>query len=360
MAQCPPNLLICGNSCIANSTDPLNCGSCEKRCDITDTTVAFCSPQGCKSAPSCTSPLINCNGRCILNSTDILNCGQCGNSCVAPANGGVAFCSKGICTANCPSQLTPCGGGITGPTTCLNGPCSSTSASISSSTTVFSSTSTGGTPTSTTSSSPTSTGYHTSSPGSTLSAGTTAGIGIGCAVVGALLAGLFVFFILSRRNHRNPNYQQSGVPSNGREYAQQEKSGVTTTMSNVDRLLPQPTEDDAIIAGLSKIRDAIKNHVQNYYHAAPVDPKVVDEAGLVELASALGISTSGIVDLLLNPATRMAVLRIYLGYLILSRCDGQPNTKLSFLPSEVSVLAVSDGGARANTAGKSDFEADVH
>jgi len=134
---------------------------------------------------------------------------------------------------------------------------------------------------------------------------------------------------------------------------QQEKSGVTTTVANVDRLLPQPTEDDAMIAGLSKIRDAIKNHVQNYYHTALVDPKMVEEGGLVELARVLAIPTSGILDLLLNPATRVQMLRLYLGHLILSRCSGQLDTTLSFLPSEVSALAASDDGAKAITAGKS-------
>jgi hypothetical protein len=133
----------------------------------------------------------------------------------------------------------------------------------------------------------------------------------------------------------------------------QEKSGVTTTVANVDRLLPQPTEDDSMIAGLSKIRDAIKNHVQNYYHTAPVDPKLMEEAGLVELARVLAIPTSGIMDLLLNPATRIPILRLYLGHLILSNCSGQPDTTLSFLPSEVSALAASDSGAKAITAGRS-------
>jgi len=189
-----------------------------------------------------------------------------------------------------------------------------------------------------------------------VASGTVAGIGIGGAIAGALLAGLIVFFILSRRNRPQASYQQHPAsdihPSMG-GYMKEEKSGATTTVANVDRLLPQPTEDDAIIAGLSKIRDAIKNHVQNYYHTAPVEPKMMEEAGLVELARVLAIPTSGIMDLLLNPATRVPILRLYLGHLILSRCSGQPDTTLSFLPSEVSALAASDYGAKAITAGKS-------
>lgn len=127
-------------------------------------------------------------------------------------------------------------------------------------------------------------------------------------------------------------------------------------MTNADRLLPQPAEDDALTSGLSKIRDGIKNHVQNYYHTAPVDPKMVDETRLVDLAKALAVQTSDILDLLLNPATRTPVLRIFLGHLILSRCNGQTNGTVSFLPSEVAALAAADSGTRNTTAGKCAYE----
>jgi hypothetical protein len=193
------------------------------------------------------------------------------------------------------------------------------------------------------------------SASSNVPVGAAAGIGIGCAAVGTLLAGLIVFFILSRRNRRKPSYQHPDISPNNGKYMPQEKSGVTTTVANVDRLLPQPTEDDAMIAGLSKIRDAIKNHVQNYYHTALVDPKTVEEAGL-ELARVLAIPASGILDLLLIPATRVPMLRLYLGHLILSRCSGQPDTALSFLSSEVSALAASDSESKPSQLVNLDFE----
>jgi hypothetical protein len=124
-------------------------------------------------------------------------------------------------------------------------------------------------------------------------------------------------------------------------------------VTNIDRLLPQPAEDDVIIGGLSKIRDGIKNHVQNYYHDAPIGPRMVDEARLVELATVMAIPTSGIVDLLLNPATRIPMIRLFLAHLILSRCSEKTDGTVSFLPNEVSALAALhiDG---SDTAGKSD------
>lgn len=121
-------------------------------------------------------------------------------------------------------------------------------------------------------------------------------------------------------------------------------------MTNVDHLLPQPAEDDVIIGGLSKLRDSIKNHIQNYYHNAPVGPKKVDEARLVELARATAIPTSAISDMILNPATRMPMIRLFLGHLILSRCSGRTDGTPSFLPNEVSALAASYTWAKDTTA----------
>lgn len=186
------------------------------------------------------------------------------------------------------------------------------------------------------------------------------GIGIGSALVGALLAGLIIFLLL-RRKHRQARYQKQQLPSNEGGYVEQEKCDVAATrthvrggpVTNIDRLLPQPAEDDVIIGGLSKIRDDIKNHVQNYYHNAAVGPRMVEDARLVELAGVMAMPTSGIADLLLNPATRMPMIRLFLAHLILSRCSEQTDRTASFLPNEVSALATLHIGGN-DTAGKSD------
>ena len=128
------------------------------------------------------------------------------------------------------------------------------------------------------------------------------------------------------------------------------QSGMVT---NIDRLLPQPAEDDAIIGALSKIRDGIKNHAQNYYHNGPVRHDAVDEARLVELANTIAMPTSAIRNLLLNPATRVPTIRLFLGHLILSRCTGRTDG-LSFLPSEISNLSTFPTATGGTTACKSD------
>jgi hypothetical protein len=189
-------------------------------------------------------------------------------------------------------------------------------------------------------------------PSPNISTGEVAGIGIACAIAGAILAGLILFFLLSRRFRRQANYRPQDVPQNNEGYLHQEKSGISTTVTNVDRLLPQPAEDDALASGLSKIRDGIKNHVQNYYHNAPVDPNMVDQTRLVDLARVMVMPTSAISDLLLNPATRIPMLRLFLAQLILSRCIGNTDKTSSFLPGEVAALAVADTGNKNTTAGK--------
>ncbi|PMD33495.1 hypothetical protein L207DRAFT_639594 [Hyaloscypha variabilis F] len=178
-------------------------------------------------------------------------------------------------------------------------------------------------------------GAHITSP-------VAAGIGIGSAALGAIIAALLFFFIRSRRKSSSATYQQHDFAARREDEPRNEKFDVSTTVKNIDHLVAQPTEDDAMISELSMIRDHIKNHVQNYYHTAPVDPKTVDEAGLDGLARVLGISTSAVVGLLLNPATRIPTLRVFLAHLILSRCSGGSDTTQSFLPREVANFAASD------------------
>lgn len=195
--------------------------------------------------------------------------------------------------------------------------------------------------------------------GGKVSTGAAAGVGIGCALIGALLAGLVVFF-LSRRKRRQAIYPQQHLPPNATGYVEQEKSGTAATnayarggvVTNVDRLLPQPAEDDTIIGGLSRIRDSIKNHVQNYYHSSAVNHDAVDVARLVELADATAIPASVLKDLLLNPATRVSMIKLFLAQSILSRCSGQAGGQQSLLPNEVSILAASSTSADRSDGGK--------
>ena len=192
--------------------------------------------------------------------------------------------------------------------------------------------------------------------GTKLNHGAVAGIGVGSALAGALLAGLIVF-VLFRRKRQQSSYPQQHLPFNGAGYMGQEKYGVVATTreirgataTNIDRLLPQPAEDDAIVGGLSKIRDGIKNHVQNYYHTGLISHEMVDEPRLLDLSQATGIPASTLLKFLFNPATRLPTIRLFLGHMILSRCQGRRDGQPSFLPSEVSGLAAYQSSINANS-----------
>jgi hypothetical protein len=169
--------------------------------------------------------------------------------------------------------------------------------------------------------------------------------------VGAFIAGLIAFLLFRRK--QQPVYHQQHAPYDGAGYTGQEKPGVIVTNAAVgggavDRLLPQPAEDGAVIGGLSSIRDSIKNHVQNYYHNAPVSPEMIDEASLVEMAHATAMTTGSIRNLLLNPMTRVSMIRLYLSHLVLSRCLGWHDAAQSFLPDEVSSFVASPSASSAS------------
>jgi hypothetical protein len=179
-----------------------------------------------------------------------------------------------------------------------------------------------------------------------ISKGAAAGIGIGAALFGALIAAL-LFFLLFHRKRSQKSSLQRHLPVSDEAFWDQRKQGMIATVTptkggivtNIDHLLPQPAEDDAIIGGLSKIRDGIKNHVQNYYHDGPVDPAMIDETKLAQFANTEKIEPSTLMHLILSPATRLATIRLFLAHMILSRCLGRNNDLSSFLPIEVSALA---------------------
>jgi len=68
-------LIECGDTCVDNSTDESNCGSCGNTCESYERCIAgvcdFVCPPG----------LIKCSDTCVDNSTDENNCGSCGNVC---------------------------------------------------------------------------------------------------------------------------------------------------------------------------------------------------------------------------------------------------------------------------------------
>lgn len=160
-----------------------------------------------------------------------------------------------------------------------------------------------------------------------------AGIGIGSAAVGAMIAALIFFFILPSRKSSPESYQQQDFALDERGPAGNEKFDVSTTVTNIKHLVPQPIEDDAMTRDLTTIFVAIKDHIQNYYHIT--QRQMVDEERLNELSRATAIPSRDIVGLLHNSRTGIPTLRLFLACYILSRCAEQSDEAQSFLPDEV-------------------------
>jgi len=167
------------------------------------------------------------------------------------------------------------------------------------------------------------------------------------------LAFLFFFMRYKKHNRQQPisAYAQHVRPHP--EASTQEKSpmvAVTNDVVLVDNYLPQPAADDNITGDLSRLRDKIKDHVQSYYHLLPVNGQMVDQTRLQEVAAGVGIPASKMKELLLHPPSRLLAIRLYLAWLILSRCGGQGQARTSFLPVEVASFAsLISGVDKANT-----------
>jgi hypothetical protein len=125
----------------------------------------------------------------------------------------------------------------------------------------------------------------------------------------------------------------------------------STVTGSIDHLLPQPVEDDAIIKDVSRIRDNIKNHAQTYYHSEAVPEAKINSHALAEIAEAAGMSSTTLTGLLSNPSTRGDAIRLYISYIVLSRCEDSRFPSL--LPQEIASLAVAIPRHGGNKAGKS-------
>ncbi len=183
--------------------------------------------------------------------------------------------------------------------------------------------------------------HHSSPKG--ISPGASAGIGIGCAAAGALIAAVLIFFILRRRRHNNRHDAGEFSPTdkNPSSFKQAEATtrsldpGSTSGSSAfalAERDLPLPLEDAAIGGELSRLQTLIKNYAQSYYHTSSVATRNADPS---DLGSNLPIPASRLAGMLADPRTRIAAIRFCLMWIITSRnaLNSEPNQSL--LPLEV-------------------------
>jgi hypothetical protein len=112
-------------------------------------------------------------------------------------------------------------------------------------------------------------------------------------------------------------------------------AGKRSSVAALGSGLPQPLEDKAISGDVSKISNAIKNHVQSYYHTSRVNPGLIDFEDLHALGSGLPVSVGTLTTLIGNSATREIALRFIIAWVIILRLQPSKDPSKSLLPSEV-------------------------
>ncbi|KAI4122381.1 MAG: hypothetical protein LQ338_005854 [Usnochroma carphineum] len=189
-----------------------------------------------------------------------------------------------------------------------------------------------------------------------VSPGAAAGIGVGCAVAGALIAAAIVALLFWRRRRRRPA-RSDVIALNG--FGSVEKSVASPDPSSpegaIERNLPQPAEDQALGGEMSRLRTSIKNHVQSYYHTNGVRGSV-DQAALgIVAAGNMPLIASTLGSLLSNPSTRITAIRFCIAWVAISRIDYNCEPSRSFLPPEIASCLVSIAGAREDPSTRMAF-----
>lgn len=201
----------------------------------------------------------------------------------------------------------------------------------------------------------TSNGTSPARPGSNnISPGAAAGIGIGCAIAGALIAAAILVFFFRRRRRRAPA-RSDAIPLNG--FGSVEKTVASpdsiSPAGMIERNLPQPAEDQALGGEMSRLKTAIKNHVQSYYHTNSVKGSV-DQVALGLIATGnMPLIASTLGSLLSNPVTRMTAIRFCITWTVVSRIDPNCEPSLSFLPPEIASCLRSISSTRDDPSSKS-------
>ena len=84
---CPTGTTACHGACVDLTSDPDNCGACDRLCES-----GACQNGEC--VDSCAPPETICAGVCTDTRFDSNNCGSCGNACPPEASN----CCYGGCT----------------------------------------------------------------------------------------------------------------------------------------------------------------------------------------------------------------------------------------------------------------------
>jgi hypothetical protein len=173
-----------------------------------------------------------------------------------------------------------------------------------------------------------------------ISAEAAAGIGIGSAIIGALLALLAGWICLGKRRsgkREGQRYSWTKVKT----HTENEKGLGTRNAVTLENNLLERADDSDIRKSMQDLNEMIDQHCVNYYHLQTLNVNQGDlEHRLVECGynspNSSGPSVAEFAKLLQNPRTRTAAIHRFISLLVLSRSDWRSSSKVSLLPSQIS------------------------
>lgn len=187
-------------------------------------------------------------------------------------------------------------------------------------------------PTSTSNTSP-----PVSSHSTGISSGATAGIAIGCALVGLAIGLLVAFCLFRRKGKRNDLVSNGALPREIETYPSDKGTPVDDIQLN--QFLLEATPDRDIAQETQSIGALIDQHVESYYHSHPV---TVDTRALASVLTQLGfplttnsasLDARGVAALCLDPRSRPVGLRHVLMRVLFSSIDMHSSHGPSMLPA---------------------------
>ncbi|KAI1144358.1 hypothetical protein F5Y05DRAFT_407754 [Hypoxylon sp. FL0543] len=156
-----------------------------------------------------------------------------------------------------------------------------------------------------------------------VSQGAAAGIGIGCAIAGAVI--VLAVFLLPRVFRRRPK-RKSLIPLH-----------ITSHTSGVLDDLPQAIAHEELKREFSQIETQIKNFVSNFFQLQSVSAKDIDDDKLRTLMGTGGGGTGNIQwsTQLRDKSTRSVMLRSYVARVLLTHIDPRGVADTSLLPTDM-------------------------
>lgn len=203
-----------------------------------------------------------------------------------------------------------------------------------------------------------------------LSNGAVAGIAIGSAIVGALVAAVASFILMKRRSRKKehhtgapgvttvPRGQTSGSyqPSSAQKSVQHTEKALTPL--EVDHILPQPFDDGSMKQEVEKFFAFVGDHVDpSLYHDYPLESHVLEQRLASESSTDIppGIASQHDIDigkLLANPSTRYSAVTSFISAKMLAAIEFTAEPERSLLPSVVPSFLRSSSLASDNSRGK--------